>query len=283
MRLELMTPAHVRRAVALYLELAWPGEGFPRPRICVGDLEGASTLAELFALFERPRQVDNVLLERYTLRLGNARYPFMKFVVQEYLVDEEYFFSVDTHDDLDVRPDNPDYDAWQELKQYNLDLKRRIEAAWAEVGLPTHNDLRVLAEGLAQVERESKKPARLLVVDDEAEVARGLKALLEARGYQVELFYDGRQVLKRLEQDPLPDLILLDYAMPELDGQQVLASLRSNPRLKNLPVLVATASSIDLERVPRASGLLRKPYPREVLFAMLRQLLEHKVPGALSP
>lgn len=280
MRLELMTPAHVRRAVALYLELAWPGEGFPRPRITVRDLERASTLKELFAMFERPRQTDNVLLERYTLRLGNARYPFMKFVVQEYLVDEEYFFSVDTHDDLDVRPDNPDYDAWQELKRYNLELKRRIEAAWAEVGLPTHNDLRVLAEGLAQVERESKKPARLLIVDDEADVARGLKALLEARGYEVELFYDGRQVLARLEQDPVPDLILLDYAMPECDGQEVLASLRSNMRCKNLPVLVATASSIDLERVPRASGLLRKPYPREVLFAMLRQLLEHKRPDA---
>jgi CheY-like chemotaxis protein len=245
----------------------------------VPDLEAATTLGDLFALCERPRQNDNVLLERYTLRLGNARYPFMKFVVQEYLVDEEYFFSVDTHDDLDVRPDNPDYDAWQELKRYNLDLKKRIEAAWAEVGLPTHNDLRVLAEGLAQVERESKKPARLLVVDDETEVARGLKALLEARGYQVELFYDGRQVLTRLEQDPLPDLILLDYAMPECDGQEVLASLRTNPRLSSVPVLVATASSIDLERVPRASGLLRKPYPREVLFAMLRQLLEHKVPG----
>ncbi len=201
MRLELMTPAHVRRAVALYLDLAWPGEGFPRPRVSVRDLEGARTLVELFALFERPGQMDNVLLERYTLRLGNARYPFMKFVVQEYLVDEEYFFSVDTHDDLDVRPDNPDYDAWQELKRYNLELKRRIESAWAEVGLPTHNDLRVLAEGLAQVERESKKPARLLIVDDEADVARGLKALLEARGYEVELFYNGRQVLARLEHD----------------------------------------------------------------------------------
>lgn len=280
MRLEDLTPAHVRRAVAMYLELAWPGDGFPRPRVTVRDLEGAHTVKDLFALFERPRRVDNVLLERYTLRLGNARYPFMKFVVQEYLVDEEYFFSVDTHDDLDVRPDNPDYDAWQELKRSNLELKARIEAAWAAAGLPTHNDLRVLAEGLAQVERETRKPARVLIVDDEAEVARGLKALLEARGYEVELFYDGRQVLTRLERDPLPDLILLDYGMPECDGQEVLARLRESPRLRDLPVLVATASSIDLERVPRASGLLRKPYPREVLFAMLRQMLEHKGPAA---
>ncbi|MFN0244852.1 MAG: response regulator [Planctomycetota bacterium] len=274
MRLELMTPAHVRRAIAIYLEQAWPDAGFPRPRVSVSDLEAASTLAELFALFERPRACEDTLLQRYMLRLGNARYPFMKFVVQEYLVDEEYFFSVDTHDDLDVRSDNPDYDAWQELKRYNLELKRRIESAWAAAGLPTHNDLRVLAEGLAQVEREVRKPTRLLVVDDEAEVARGLKALLEARGYQVDLCYDGRAVMERLEIDPLPDLILLDYAMPELDGQQVLARVRENPRLKRLPILLATASSIDLARLPRATGLLRKPYRREVLFAMLRQLLE---------
>ena len=284
MRLEDMTPALVRRAVAIYLRTAWPADQPLQPRFSVQDLESASTLPELFARFEKqrvePRAEVGSMLERYTLRLGNYRYPFMKFVVQEYLVDEEFFISVDTHDDLDVRSDSPDYDAWLELKQVNLDLKRRIEAAWAGEGLPTHGDLRLLAEGLAQVEREGSKVARLLVVDDESDVAQGLRALLEARGYQVELAYDGREVLERLERDPLPDLILLDYAMPEIGGEQVLARMRETPRLAKLPVLLATASSIDLARVPRASGFLRKPYAREVLFAMLRQMLEHGRPGS---
>ncbi|MBK7877197.1 MAG: response regulator [Planctomycetes bacterium] len=276
MRLEELTPAHVRRAVALYLELAWPGSAFPRPRITVKDLEGARTLDELFTRFERPRHAEGLSSRRYTLRLGNARYPFMKFVVQEYLVQGEFFFSVDTHDELDVRSDNPDYDAWQELRRHNARLKHAIEDSWAHEHLPTHVDLRQLAEGLARVEREARKKARLLVVDDETEVCRGLGALLEGRGYEVELAYDGRQVLDRLAMEPLPDLVLLDYSMPELDGEQVLAAIRADPRLARLPVLLATASSIQLEQMQRASGFLRKPYAREVLFAMLAQLLEER-------
>jgi CheY-like chemotaxis protein len=276
MRIEDLKPAHVRRAVAIYLDLAWPergASGAPRPPVTVADLEQASTLDELFALFQAPRAAEEDSFKRYTLRLGNRRYPFMKFVVQEYLVDEEYFFSVDTHDDLNIPPDNPDYEGWLELKRYNADLKQRIEGAWQEAGLPTHGDLRVLAEGLAQVEREGQKRARLLVADDEQDVAQGLKALLEGRGYQVECAYDGRQVLERLEHDPLPDLVVLDYAMPELDGQEVLRRLRADERTESLPVLLTTASSIELGELQRASGLLRKPYPREVLFAMLARLL----------
>jgi CheY-like chemotaxis protein len=266
MRLEDLTPAHVRRAVAIYLEIAWPGSDFPRPRVSVRDLEGANTLEELFTRFERVKLQEGPLSPRYTLRLGNKRYPFMKFVVQEYLVGREYFFSVDTHDDLDVRPDNPDYEAWQELRNHNRALKQRIEEAWAAAGLPTNRDLRRIAEHLAQFERESKKRHRLLLVDDETDVCRGLGALLEARGYDVEL--------ERLELDPLPDLILLDYAMPELDGEVVLARIRANPRTAALPVLLATASSIDLRNMPRATGFLRKPYPREALFPILSKMLE---------
>jgi CheY-like chemotaxis protein len=274
MRLEDMTPALVRRAVAIYLALAWPGEGFPRPRVSVDDLEGARTLDELFARFDAQPPRDRGSLRRHTLRLGNRQYPFMKFVVQEYLVDCEYFFAVDTHDDLDVRPDSPDYVRWQELKRHNARLKTEIEAAWAREGLPTYGDLRLLAEGLAQVEREGEKRARLLLVDDEVEVCQGLGALLRARGYDVQLAYDGRQVLDLLREDPLPDLLLLDFSMPEVDGEQVLRQVRADPRTHDLPVLLATASTIDLERIPRTSGVLRKPYPREVLFAMLAQLLE---------
>ena len=56
----------------------------------------------------------------------------------------------------------------------------------------------------------------------------------------------------------------------------VRVRFRATPRLEDLPVLLATACSIDLESVPRASGFLRKPYSRGVLFAILKQLLEHR-------
>jgi hypothetical protein len=58
----------------------------------------------------------------------------MKFVVQEHLVNGEYFFSVDTHDQLEIRPDNPEYAEWQRLKAYNRRLKLEIEEQWDRAG-----------------------------------------------------------------------------------------------------------------------------------------------------
>lgn len=278
MRLEDMTPAHVRRAIELYLELAYPPEQNVRPKLGPGLLEGAVHMADVFGRMEHRAQDQEAGSLRYTLRLGNVRYPFMKFVVQEYLVDEEFFFSVDTHDNLDVRPNSPDYARFQELKVFNRELRGTIEGAWRTAGLPTHEDLRVLALGLAAVEREEKKTVRLLLVDDETHVCEGLGALLRARGYDVEICFTGEAVLERVSSGPLPDLVLLDYELPGVDGEEVLARLRADERTAHLPVLMATASQIELARLRRVSGLLRKPYSREVLFTMIAQLVERVAP-----
>lgn len=273
MRLEHLTPAHVRRALDIYLAVAWPHGAGSTPTLSLEELRGLSDLAALFARFERVEGGGGGL-KRYALRLGNDRYPFMKFVVQEHLVNGEYFFSVDTHDQLDIRPDNPEYAEWQRLKAYNRRLKLAIEEQWDRAGLPTNADLRVLMEELARVEREEKKKKSILLVDDEADVALGLAALLRARGYEVEVARDGLEALARLETEPLPDLVLLDYELPQLDGEEVLTRLRKDARTAHLPVLMATASTIDLSRLRRVSGLLRKPYPRHVLFAMIARLLD---------
>jgi len=279
MRLEHLTPAHVRRALDIYLLAAWPRGTAGMRAVSLEELRDLAELDQLFARFERVEGGGGGL-KRYALRLGNDRYPFMKFVVQEHLVNGEYFFSVDTHDQLEIRPDNPEYAEWQRLKGYNRRLKLEIEDQWDRAGLPTNADLRVLMEELARVEREEKKKRSILLVDDEADVALGLAALLRARGYEVEVARDGLEALARLERDPLPDLVLLDYEMPQLDGEEVLARLRKEERTAHLPVLLATASTIDLSRLRRVSGLLRKPYPRHVLFAMIARLLEGaRMPG----
>jgi len=273
-----MTGAHVRRAVEIYMQQAYPpgSAHFGDPP----DLDGGATVPDLLERFDTPPPDAAPGFKRYELRLGNLRYPFMKFVVQEYLVDGEFFFSVDTHDDLDVRPTAPDFERWQELKRENRRLKESIEQAWRAASLPTFEDLARLCEGLRGVEREEPKRRRLLVVDDERSVARGLAALLEGRGYEVELAYSGEEVLERLSRAPLPDLVLLDYELPMLDGGEVLDRLRADARLTDLPVLMLTASSIDLARLRRVSGLLRKPYPRLVLFKMIRELLDRRSAAA---
>jgi len=273
MRLEHLTPAHVRRAIAIYMRRAWPPGSAGRPSVQPEDLVGLDELDDLLERFERVSGGPGKL-KRYALRLGNNRYPFMKFVVQEHLVVGEFFFTIDTHDSLDIRPDCQDYEEWERLKAFNRELKHRIEEDWDEAGLPTHTDLRALVEELARVEREGTKRRRLLVVDDEQEVALGLSALLRARGYDVDLARDGSEALERLEVDPLPDLVLLDYEMPQLDGEEVLRRLRRERRTARLPVLLATASTIELSRLHQVSGFLRKPYPRHVLFEMIGRLLQ---------
>ncbi len=272
MRFEDLTPAHVRRAVELYLQFAWPAGSPGQPPSSASSLSQAQTLEELFRNFEPSLGCDIEGSRSYLLRLGNWRYPFMKFVVQEYLVDNEFFFSVDTHDNLDVRANAPDYAKWQELKLFNRALKDEIEFAWRTAGLPTYADLRLLCEGLAPVERESDKRVRIALVDDEESVAIGLGALLRGRGYEVELFHSGETVLERLQHPPRPDLLILDYELPALDGEAVLAHVRANPALNDLPVLMATASSIQLERLGPINGFLHKPYPRRLLFKTIAQL-----------
>jgi CheY-like chemotaxis protein len=274
MNLAELTPELVRRAVAIYMEKAWPEEA-ARPIFDPRRLEGAGTMAEVFALCETRPVGREPIQAHFALRLGNARYPFMKLVLHEYLLEHEFFFVVDTHDDFDVPADNPDYGAWEQVRRHNDALKQRIEAAWEEAGVPTHRDmLRMVERRLGPVGLERVGTGqRLLVVDDDLAVAKVLQALLEARGYRVEVAHDGRQVLERLARDPVPELVVLDYAMPELDGQEVLRRIRADPRLVELPVLLATASDITLDQVRRVSGLLRKPYPLEVLLAMIERLL----------
>lgn len=274
MNLSELTPDLVRRAVAIYMRLAWPGES-ARPIFDPCRLESATSMAEVFALCEtRPAGLEPIQAH-FALRLGNAHYPFMKLVLHEYLLEHEFFFVVDTHDDFDVPADNPDFGAWEVIRRHNHTLKLAIEEEWEAAGIPTHRDmLRLVERRLARIGLERVGAGeRLLVVDDDLAVAKVLQALLSARGYRVEVAHDGRAVLERLARDPLPDLVVLDYAMPELDGQEVLRRMRADPRLEAVPVLLATASDITLDQVRRVSGLLRKPYPLDVLLAMIARLL----------
>ncbi|MEO0651731.1 MAG: response regulator, partial [Planctomycetota bacterium] len=126
----------------------------------------------------------------------------------------------------------------------------------------------------ATEEREENKRARILVVDDEVMVSQGLEALLRARGYEVELVHDGPGALARLHHDPLPDLVLLDFELPGLDGLEVLTRMRQDARTVRTPVLMATAAKIQMGALPNVSGVLHKPYPRQVLFELIARLLD---------
>lgn len=270
MRLEELTIGVVSKAVGIYVNLAYGG-GKRARRMPDLSLPPDAGPEEVLGLFKKQEVDEKGQRVRYTMQLGNRNYPFMKLVLQEHLVAGEFFFAVDTHDEMDVKPDYPDYEQWMVVRRFNRKLKQEIEAQFAAEGLPTAATLRDIA---SRREASGVGTGRrtILVVDDEEDLADTVAALLEARGYRVSKASDGAQAL-RLAEEIRPDLILLDYELPETDGLEVISALRRNERTRDVPVLLSTASRISIEDVRKADGFLAKPFHEELLYEMVGRLM----------
>jgi adenylate cyclase len=83
-------------------------------------------------------------------------------------------------------------------------------------------------------------PTTVLVVDDHRDMVLATRIFLESQGYAVLEAYDGIQALDILE-NVTPDLVVLDVMMPRLDGWGALRRIRSDARLKSIPVMMLTA------------------------------------------
>lgn len=77
---------------------------------------------------------------------------------------------------------------------------------------------------------------KILIVDDEDEILKLLKDKLSKAGYQITTAKDGKGAIAQL-QVALPDLILMDIVLPDLDGPEVVHKLQSDPRTKHIPVI----------------------------------------------
>jgi DNA-binding response OmpR family regulator len=87
--------------------------------------------------------------------------------------------------------------------------------------------------------------SRILVVEDDADMASLAIRWLERAGHAVQRVGDGPAGLTALEADPLPDLVLLDVMLPKMDGFEVLKRVRAGARTKRLPVIMVTSFSRD--------------------------------------
>ena len=113
----------------------------------------------------------------------------------------------------------------------------------------------------------------VLLVEDDLEIRDILQDLLEAEGYDVIPASHGRQALEFLRGSrELPDLVVLDLMMPLVDGTQVLASMKKDPKLAPIPVVVLSA--VARERPEGAAAFLRKPIPLQKFFDTIRGFVE---------
>jgi CheY-like chemotaxis protein len=259
----------VQQAITTYQDLAY-GSGRPRRPI---ELPAGAGPDKLLAMFQK-EQIETIpghRCHRYSLRLGNRNYPFMKLLLQEHLVAGEFYFAVDTHDQMEIKPDYPDYESWMALCRFNQDLKHRIESGFQRAGLDTCAVLRRL---LTETGAGEQQPCRglVLIVDDEEDLGLAVESLLRRRGFRTYRVEDGKRAVEAA-RDLVPDLVLLDYELPELDGLEVIEQLRADPATKHVPVLLNSAARVSMADIAKADGFLAKPFPESLLFEMVDRVL----------
>ena len=118
--------------------------------------------------------------------------------------------------------------------------------------------------------------AKILVVDDEPDAIELIKFNLKGAGYDVLTAADGDEALKKARA-VLPDLIILDVMLPEVDGLEVCKILRRDQRVSATPVLMLTAKAAEIDRVLGlelgADDYVTKPFsPRELILRVKRLL-----------
>jgi two-component system KDP operon response regulator KdpE len=116
---------------------------------------------------------------------------------------------------------------------------------------------------------------RVLVVDDEPKLARAVQAILTANGYEPILAETGEQALSLLDREP-PDLVLLDLALPGIDGLAVCRAIRQDRQL-DVPIVILSAQGDEDAKVEAldlgADDYLTKPFGARELLARMRAAL----------
>ena len=141
-----------------------------------------------------------------------------------------------------------------------------------------------LSQGRDYVNSESTLPAAfegkriILVVEDNRDLASNIARIL-ARDYRTYVTYNGKQALEQMEKI-LPDLVVSDVMMPEMDGYELCARLRENERTRHIPIVMLTAKTTIADKIEGlkhgADHYLAKPFNPNELSAVVDSLLMKK-------
>ncbi len=119
--------------------------------------------------------------------------------------------------------------------------------------------------------------AKILVVDDEADLVETIRFSLELGGYNVLVASNGEEGLNLARQEK-PDLILLDLMLPKLDGYKVCRLLKFDERYKHIPILMLTAKTQEKDKIlgkeTGANEYITKPFDMDELMAKIKSYLK---------
>ena len=120
---------------------------------------------------------------------------------------------------------------------------------------------------------------KILVVDDEPDILRVVIFRLKKLGYEVLTASDGKEGLD-LIKSKRPDLVLLDFRLPTIDGLEITRRVKADDELKNIPIILLTASStVEISKKAEeanADDCITKPFEPEELLAKVKSFLEDR-------
>lgn len=120
-------------------------------------------------------------------------------------------------------------------------------------------------------------PQRVLVAEDSAVISNVIKMNLEKAGFEVEVAENGKIAAERLDAEPF-DLLLTDYQMPEMDGDELCRRLRQSPLNDEIPIIMVSAKGFELD-VPALTAELGiakfvyKPFSPRNIIQTVNQVL----------
>ena len=127
---------------------------------------------------------------------------------------------------------------------------------------------------------------RILVVDDDREIVRLVRAYLEQAGFAVYVAYNGETALHAVRRER-PDLIVLDLMLPDRDGWEITRLVRSEPALAGTPIVMLTARVEDTDKIVGlelgADDYVTKPFNPQVVVARVRAVLRRATAEPLPP
>ena len=131
----------------------------------------------------------------------------------------------------------------------------------------------------------ASKAPNVLVVEDEKEIVTLLRYNLEKEGYEVNEANDGEEAMM-MASEKQPDLVLLDWMLPQLSGIEVCRQLRSRPETRNVPIIMLTARGEEADRIrgldTGADDYVSKPFSVTELLARVRAVMRRIRPALVE-
>jgi DNA-binding response OmpR family regulator len=124
----------------------------------------------------------------------------------------------------------------------------------------------------------------ILCVDDEPEMTDLIRLILSRRGFEVKGASGGVEGLELIKQE-LPDLVLLDLMMPDMDGWEVYQQMKADEKTRDIPVIVVTAKAQNIDRVlamhiAKVDDYITKPFSPQELLQSVEKVLGAQEAGS---